>query len=162
MSRRSMWCVVQMSLLVAFLASVAILAGPALAQDRGAIAGTVTDASGAVIPGVKIRIVQVGTNASWSIEGNDAGLYYAPNLPLGSYTVTAQKEGFRTATSAAVEIRSQANVRVDIKLEVGALDGGSLKAGDRVVVGVEAAKGDGGSKEDDAKPSPEPTTEAKG
>ncbi|MFB3777625.1 MAG: TonB-dependent receptor domain-containing protein [Bryobacteraceae bacterium] len=92
-----------------------------LAQDRGSIAGTVTDASGAVIPAAKIRIVQEGTNASWSLQSNEVGWYYAPNMPLGNYRVIVQKEGFATATSGTVEIRSQANVRVDIKLQVGTI-----------------------------------------
>jgi hypothetical protein len=95
--------------------------GPALAQDRGSIAGTVTDATGAVIPAAKIRIVQAGTNASWTLESNEVGRYYAPNMPLGEYKITVQKEGFSTATSETVEIRSQSNVRMDIKLQVGAV-----------------------------------------
>lgn len=45
----------------------------------------------------------------------------APNLPLGRYRVTVQMEGFSTATSEAVEISSQANVRVDIRLQPGSI-----------------------------------------
>jgi hypothetical protein len=83
---------------------------PAVAQDRGTIEGTVTDATGSVIPAARVRIVQVGTDASWSLLANDVGRFYAPNLPLGNYTVTVQKEGFSTATSGTVEVRSQMNV----------------------------------------------------
>src|ERR1051326_9199321 len=93
--------------------------GQAFAQDRGTIEGTVTDVTGSVVPGANVRVVQVGTDASWGLEANDVGRYYAPNLPLGSYRVSVQKEGFATTTSAAVEVRSQANVRVDIRLQVG-------------------------------------------
>src|SRR5512144_2702402 len=91
------------------------------AQDRGTIEGTVTDSTGSVVPGAKVRIVQEGTNASWSFEANDVGRYYAPNLPLGSYRVTVQKEGFSTATTPEVEVRSQVTARVDVKLQVGAV-----------------------------------------
>jgi hypothetical protein len=94
----------------------------AQSQDRGTIAGTVTDASGAVIPSARVRIVQDGTNASWSFESNEVGRYYAPNMPLGNYRVTVQKAGFATSTSGVVQVTSQANVRVDIKLEVGAVE----------------------------------------
>ena len=94
---------------------------PAVAQDRGTIEGIVTDASGAAIPAAKIQIVQEGTNASWRQESNQVGRYYAPNMPLGSYRITVQKEGFATATTGTVEVRSQANVRVDVKLQVGAV-----------------------------------------
>ena len=94
---------------------------PAWAQDRGNIEGTVTDASGSAVPAAKVKIVQSGTNASWSLEANDVGRYYAPNLPLGNYRVTVQKEGFSTATSGEAEVRSQVTARVDVKLQVGAI-----------------------------------------
>lgn len=94
---------------------------PAFAQDRGTIEGSVVDATGAAIPNASIRIVQTGTNASWTLEANQVGRYFLPNLPLGSYRVTVQKEGFSTATSETVEIRSQATVRVDITLQIGAV-----------------------------------------
>src|SRR5689334_7691756 len=94
---------------------------PAFAQDRGNIEGTVSDSSGAVVPAAKARIIQTGTNAGWSFVANDVGRYYAPNLPLGRYRVTVQKEGFSTATSDVVEISSQVNVRVDIRLQPGSI-----------------------------------------
>jgi hypothetical protein len=93
----------------------------AFAQDRGTIEGTVTDASGAVVPAANVKVVQLGTNASWNIEANTVGRYFAPNLPLGSYRVTVQKLGFSTANSPTLEVRSQTTVRVDIKLQVGAV-----------------------------------------
>jgi hypothetical protein len=94
---------------------------PAWAQDRGNIEGTVTDATGSAVPAARVKIVQSGTNASWSLEANEVGRYYAPNLPLGSYRITVQKEGFSTATSTEVEVRSQVTARMDIKLQVGAV-----------------------------------------
>jgi len=94
---------------------------PAFAQDRGTIEGTVSDASGASIPSAQVRIVQAGTNASWTVETSQVGRYFVPNLPLGSYRVTVQKEGFSTATSETIEIRSQTTARVDITLQVGAV-----------------------------------------
>jgi len=96
-----------------------IALGSALAQDRGTIEGTVTDPTGAAIPAATVRVVQVGTNATWTLTANEVGRYYAPNLPLGTYTVSVQQAGFATATSASVEIRSQSNVRVDLQLQVG-------------------------------------------
>jgi hypothetical protein len=92
---------------------------PSMAQDRGTVEGTVTDTTGSVIPAAVVRILQSGTNASWSLVANEVGRYYAPNLPLGTYRVSVQKEGFSTATSDGVEVRSQSNVRLDFKLQVG-------------------------------------------
>lgn len=96
--------------------------GTALAQDRGTIEGTITDASGAVVPAAKVQIVQLGTNASWDFEANEVGRYFAPNLPLGDYRVTVQKAGFNTATSRTIEIRSQTSARADMKLQVGQVE----------------------------------------
>jgi len=100
-----------------FLASI----GLALAQDRGSIVGTVTDAAGAAVPQAKIEITQLDTNAKYSLDSNEVGQYYSPNMPLGQYKVSVQKAGFSTATTDAVQVTSQTNVRVDIKLQVGAV-----------------------------------------
>src|SRR5258708_4444775 len=89
------------------------------AQDRGAIEGTVSDASGAAVPSAKIQIVQIDTNAGYNVSTNEVGRYYVPSLPLGQYRIIAQKEGFSTATREPIEIRSQTNARVDIVLRVG-------------------------------------------
>jgi hypothetical protein len=93
----------------------------ALAQDRGTMVGTITDAAGAAVPQAKVQITQLDTNAKWSLDTNDVGQYYSPNMPLGQYKITVQKEGFSTATSDTVQVSSQTNVRVDIKLQVGAV-----------------------------------------
>ena len=94
---------------------------PAFAQDRGTIEGTVTDTAGAAVPLAKIEIVQLDTNAKWSLDSNDTGRYYSPNMPLGQYKVTVQKDGFATAISNGFAVSSQSSVRVDIKLQVAAV-----------------------------------------
>ena len=95
--------------------------GPAFGQDRGSIDGTVSDAAGAAVPGAKIEIVQLDTNARWTLTTNDVGQYYSPNMPLGRYKISVQKEGFGTATSDAIEVTSQSNIRMDIKLQLAAV-----------------------------------------
>ena len=89
--------------------------------DRGAIEGQITDPTGAVVPGAKIQVTNVNTNSSIALEANDQGLYTASNLPGGTYRVTVSKEGFKTATSTAAELGSSITLRVDIKLEPGAV-----------------------------------------
>ena len=79
-------------------------ASVALAQDRGTMVGTVTDAVGAAVPQAKIEIVQLDTNAKWSLDTNEVGQYYSPNMPLGQYRVSVQKAGFSTATTDAVQV----------------------------------------------------------
>ncbi len=93
--------------------------GVALAQDRGSLVGTVSDVSGLAVPQAKVQITQLQTNAQWSLLANEVGQYYSPNMPPGQYKITVEKEGFNRATSDTVELGSQANVRVDFKMQVG-------------------------------------------
>ncbi|PYS13571.1 MAG: hypothetical protein DMG15_10755, partial [Acidobacteria bacterium] len=87
--------------------------------DRGTIVGAVTDPSGAVIPGTQIKVVKIDTNATTDLETNSAGLYTAPNLPLGTYRLIFEKAGFGKLVRQPVEIRAGGEVRVDATLSVG-------------------------------------------
>src|SRR5580693_782054 len=67
-------------------AAVMLLTPSGLAQlDRGTITGTVTDASGAVVPNAKIIIKNEATNATYQTATTKAGDYTAANLPAGAY-----------------------------------------------------------------------------
>ena len=74
------------------------LAAPAFAQSQaanGTIEGTVSDSSGGVLPGVTVTITNVDTGAERVVVTNDKGLYRAPLLPLGTYKVVAELQGFK-------------------------------------------------------------------
>ncbi len=87
---------------------------PLIAQiDRGTIQGLVKDPSGAVIPGAKVKIIQTATNSTYELVTNSDGLYNAPNLPVATYRVVIQAEGFSTFSREPVEVRAQVQVRVD-------------------------------------------------
>jgi hypothetical protein len=62
--------------------------------ERASIVGTVTDKTGASIPGADIRVTNETTNTSLGVSTTESGDYSAPNLIPGSYTITAQKQGF--------------------------------------------------------------------
>ena len=100
---------------------VAILfASVALAQqDRGTIVGTVTDPSGATIPGVAVVATHVETNQAYSSLTNGVGQYRVPNLPVGHYRVTFEMKGFKTAVRENVELSVTDVIRVDAPMEVG-------------------------------------------
>jgi hypothetical protein len=87
----------------------------------GAFTGSVTDATGAVIPSAKVTITNEGTNVSATQPVNKAGLYVVPNLPPGFYTLKAEATGFRAFANAHVELTVSYTQRVDFKLEVGAM-----------------------------------------
>jgi hypothetical protein len=104
------------------LAAIAFLtAGSTLAQTTGAatIVGTVTDTSGAVIPGAKITVVNTETNFQFAGLTNQDGYYYVPYLRPGVYKVEIEATGFKRAVREGIELRTNDSPRVDVKLEVG-------------------------------------------
>ncbi|MCX6613723.1 MAG: TonB-dependent receptor [Acidobacteria bacterium] len=88
-------------------------------QGRGTILGTVTDGSGAAIAGAKIRVFNTATNAGIETTSTTDGLYQAPNLAVGDYTVTVEKTGFRKVVRSGLQLQVDQRAQVDIQLEVG-------------------------------------------
>src|ERR1700758_2340336 len=75
-----------------------LAAVPANAQSSiaGTVAGQVTDASGAAVPGASVKLVDLGTGAAFASVTNDSGRYDFPTVPPGKYDITFTKEGFTT------------------------------------------------------------------
>ena len=100
---------------------VLALASAALAQTTtGAITGTVTDPSGAMIPNVKITATNIATNVSNTTQTNESGIYNFPFLALGDYTVTAEAQGFKKTVLGPFRLEVNQTARVDPRLEIGA------------------------------------------
>ncbi len=98
---------------------MAIFASAYSQDPRGTIIGRVTDASGAVMPGVEIRVTNVSTNISVSAVTNDAGSFNVPFLLPGAYRVTAEKMGFKRFVQGGVEVRVSETVEVNVSMQVG-------------------------------------------
>jgi hypothetical protein len=99
-----------------------LAAGSVLAQSqdaRGNIVGRVLDSSGAVVPGVEVKVVSDTTGVVVSTKSNDAGNYVLPFLIPGRYTVTAEIQGFRKYERKNIQIRVNENVPLDIEMTVG-------------------------------------------
>jgi hypothetical protein len=95
---------------------------PAGAQEpRGSIAGRATDVSDAVIPGVALRATNVETGVVARAVTNANGAYDLPFLLPGEYRVEAEKAGFKTWSQAGITLRMEDNLRLDIRMEVGAV-----------------------------------------
>ena len=97
-------------------------AAPAAAQTiTGRIDGRVSDSSGAVLPGATITIVNAGTGLTTTQVSDDNGTYTATNLPVGSYTVSAELEGFRRAQRTGLQLGADGRLSADFSLGVGQL-----------------------------------------
>jgi hypothetical protein len=102
------------------ICALAALAAPAYAQvDTGAIAGTVRDQSGAVIPHVKVTLLNQGTGLALSTLSDASGNYTFSPLRIGTYTVTAEFQGFQKVTHQDVPVNVQQQVEVDFTLQPG-------------------------------------------
>lgn len=88
----------------------------------GTILGTVTDSSGAVIAGPKVRVTNENTNISVNLTTNNDGDYVAPNLPAATYSVQAESPGFRKTMVSGVGLLLNATQRQDLRLEPGMVE----------------------------------------
>lgn len=110
-------------LLVTFLA-IAILAVPAVSfaqTERGSITGVVLDTTKAAVPGVSVKVVNTGTNATTTVISSESGSYSAANLPPGTYRVEASLQGFQTSIVEGITVTAGASARVDVGLNLGAM-----------------------------------------
>jgi hypothetical protein len=95
---------------------------PARAQTiTGSITGTITDPAGAVVPNATVIAKNVDTNITTEAKTNAAGVYNLLFLPVGSYTISVQAPGFKTATVAPFPLSVNQTARIDVTMEVGAV-----------------------------------------
>src|SRR5438093_5079057 len=95
-------------------------AGEAHAQVTGAnLFGTITDATGAVIPGVMVSIKNRATGVTRNVSTDEAGFYSAPNLQAGSYDVTASAAGFSTVSQSNIPLTVGAQQQLNISMKIG-------------------------------------------
>jgi hypothetical protein len=108
--------------LTVMLALLIASAMPVFGQSQainGTIEGTIVDASGGVLPGVTVLITNTDTGSSRSVVTNESGVYRAPLLPLGTYTVAAELSGFRKFEQKGILLAAGQTAVVNITLTVG-------------------------------------------
>jgi len=112
-----------LGIILAFLFMLAVAAVSVSAQTLSSanVAGTVTDPSGAVVPGATVMVVDTSTNEARTTQTNKAGHYEFVGLRVGVYTITADAKGFRKAeiTNATLEVGK--DYTFNVALEVGQL-----------------------------------------
>ncbi len=88
-------------------------------QTSATLLGTVVDTSGASIPNVTIRAVNLGTNIKREVVTDAAGNYSLTYLPAGNYHLTAQREGFQAQQIESIILQVDQTARMDFTLKVG-------------------------------------------
>lgn len=122
------------------LISLALLLAAALfgQTGTGVVRGTVKDATGALVPGVKITITNAATNIARGGESSNVGLYYLTSLPPGNYNLTAEAAGFRKY-SGSLMLQVGETAVVDITLDVGSVETAVEVEGVAPVITLEGA-----------------------
>ena len=87
----------------------------------GSLTGTVSDATGAVIPDVAVTLTNLGTHSRQVIASNSSGIYEFVNVQPGSYRVDAEKTGFKHFSQQPLVVEVHQSYKIDILMEVGAV-----------------------------------------
>lgn len=118
-SARHLFRIVLLGLLAAGLAGLA--ARPTMAQlaGNGAIAGTVTDTTGATVPNATVTVMSLTTNQNTVRSTTSTGDYTVTPLPPGAYTVTVTASGFEKYVQENINVNALETVPLNIKLTVG-------------------------------------------
>ena len=101
------------------LASAIVLAPFALAQDRGTITGTVSDTTGALMPGASVVFTNTATEAKYDTVTSDTGNYTMTALPVGIYSLSVSRAGFSAYRQTGIHVQVAVTTRVDVILQVG-------------------------------------------
>ncbi|MCI0626148.1 MAG: carboxypeptidase regulatory-like domain-containing protein, partial [Acidobacteria bacterium] len=114
-----------------FLCLLAV--APALAQtaSTGALIGDVTEATGALVPGVQVKVTNEATGEERTVVSQSNGSYVVPLLLPGSYRLEFSRSGFKVAEKRGLRINVTETARLDVQLEIGGVQ-------EKVVVTMEA------------------------
>lgn len=90
------------------------------AQNVGSVFGSVVDSTGAVIPGASATLSNPEHGFTRTVTSNSSGAYLFPDIPVGTYTLTVESPKFQTSVDEGIIVDANQNVKMDIKLFVGA------------------------------------------
>jgi hypothetical protein len=120
---RSRWmttsyCAALMTLVLLLI----VFTTPLSAQvDTGAVVGTIRDQSGAVVPGARVSLINEGTGRTSSKVTGQDGFYVFTPVPIGSYTIRVEKQGFQAEVHQLLTVQVQQQVLVNFTLRPGAV-----------------------------------------
>ena len=104
---------------LAILAVLLFWSAPLHGQFNASLNGTVTDPSGALVSGVTVTLTDAATGEIRTAISNASGIYEFTALPPDHFSLTAEKEGFKSRNVATIVLTPEAANSLDLKLEVG-------------------------------------------
>jgi hypothetical protein len=108
-------------LAIAFLCFLVAQSSFVSAQvDQGAIAGTVTDTSGAVVPGATVKLLNTDQGIAQETKSSGSGSYSFSPVRIGNYTLTVTATGFSATTQSNIHVSAMQRLAVDVQLKPGA------------------------------------------
>ena len=119
------------------------LAGVALGQAAASLRGTVTDPSGAVVPGAEIALIDEATQFTRRVSSDSRGEYYLSGLPPGSYTLTAAAAGFKVAEVRGIHLSPNDTRGANLRLEIGPQSESVEVTAAQAIIGTESGAREG-------------------
>jgi hypothetical protein len=107
--------------------------------NQGAIGGTVTDPTGALVAGAKLNAKGQATGSVYQAVSSSAGVYRFPNVNVGIYDVTVSAPGFKTSTATGVVVEVATTAALDIKLTTGSVSESVIVTADAPTVESESS-----------------------
>jgi hypothetical protein len=103
------------------LLSVCLSLNASAQVNNASVTGLVTDTTGAVVPNASVTLKNRGTNVETTAATDSSGYYTFASVPVGAYTVTVERQGFKRVVLQEVKLEVGQKARVDAALEVGAV-----------------------------------------
>ena len=107
-----------------FCIATLLFLGRGYSQVAGtaSVQGTITDATGAVIPNAAITLTETATQVKHTASSDGSGLYSFPNTPVGTYSIGVVEAGFDTYTQTNIVLEVGSSIAVNVKMTVGSTD----------------------------------------
>ncbi|HZH32892.1 MAG TPA: carboxypeptidase regulatory-like domain-containing protein [Pyrinomonadaceae bacterium] len=126
------------------VAGICLTLAPAIKAQSGptgSLSGVVQDLSGALLPGVSVNVRNTGTGQTRTATTNEEGRWTVPALPVGSYEVTLEIEGFKKSVRQGVQVEASVPRTLEDRLEIGELSGEviNITSGDATLLATETA-----------------------
>ncbi len=96
-----------------------LVMGAAWAQDQSRLTGSVTDTTGAAIPGARMLLSNVDTGVDAGAESNEAGVYIFPYVAPGAYSLNTEVDGFKTSNQTGIVLETGTTSTVNVQMQIG-------------------------------------------